>query len=262
MSASTVRMSAAKPQRSIDKIAALRRTELFASVSEAVVAEAASRAITRQLEGGEVLFSEQEKASGLYIVVEGELRSVRQNSKGREQVLSTERAGAILAAAAVFNGGKFYCTTIADSPSQVLYISTPDIHHLCREHPDLLWAVAKIFAHKVRHYAELIETLALRNVDQRVAQHIFTLCREQGTSESDTCSVEISMTQAEMASRLGSTREVVCRSIAHLEQRGLIQAQGTRLLKVVSLRALSNFAGLEQQLDEPRAIAEISTEIA
>lgn len=255
-------MSAAKPQQTIDKVAALRRTELFGSVSDALIAEAASRAFMRQFHAGEVLFSEHDEATGLYIVVEGELRSVRQNSKGREQVLSTERPGAVLAATPVFNGGKFYSTTIADTAAAVLCIPTQDMHALCHEHPELLWAVTRIFAHKVRHYAELIETLALRNVDQRVAQHVLTRCQEQGTTDGDTCVVELTMTQAELASRVGSTREVVCRSLAHLEGHGLIQSQGTRRLKVLSMRALSKFAGGEQQLDDPRLISELSTDIA
>jgi CRP-like cAMP-binding protein len=249
-------------QRTFDKITALRNTELFANISESVLAQAAARAVIRHLQANEVLFSEHAQASGLYIVVDGELRSIRQNAKGREQVLSTERAGAILAATPVFNGGKFYCTTIADTPCHVLCIQTQDIHDLCHQHTELLWALAKLFAHKVRHYAALIETLALRNVDQRVAQHLLTACQERGKREGDACVVELNMTQAEMASRIGSTREVVCRALAHLESDALIQMRGKRTVRIPSMPALRKFAGILHDLDDPRIVSELSSDIA
>lgn len=255
-------MSDNKPQKNIDKVAALRKTELFAKVSDPLLSEAASRAIVRRLKAGEVLYSEHEDVSGLFIVAEGELRSIRQNAKGREQVLSIEKPGAILSVAPVFNGQKYYSTAIANTDSYVLRIETHDLHHLCREHPELLWSLTVVFAHRVRHYAELIETLALRNVDQRVAQYLLSLCGKQGKMDGDSCKVDITITQAEMASRIGSTREVVCRSLAHLEEDGLIQSHGPRLMEISSLRALSHFAGVHHELEEPRVISELSAEIA
>lgn len=255
-------MPARKAPRTIDKIAALRKTQLFADVSDAVVSEAASLAVTRQLKAGEVLFSEHDKASGLYIVADGELRSVRQNPKGREQVLSTERAGAILAATSVFDGGNYYTTTIADTDAHVLCIDTQDMLNLCHKYTELLWAIAKVFAHKIRHFAQLVETLALHNVDQRLAQHLLTACQERGTREGDVCTVELTMTQAELASRIGSTREVVNRSIGHLVRDGLIQAVGSRTFEILSVKALSKFAGFDRELDDPPLISELSSELA
>ena len=198
----------------------------------------------------------------MYVVAYGTLRSMRQNAKGREQVLSTERGGAILAAVPIFSGGKFFSTGIADTDCQVLCIDAQDILSLCQEHPELLWSFLKLFANKARKYAELIETLALRNVNQRVAQYLYTTCQEQGFGEEETCTVQIKMTQSEMASRIGSTREVVCRALAYLESEQLIQMQGTRVVKVINVPKLAKFAGVHHELEEPRAFSEMSAEIA
>ncbi len=142
---------------------------MFGNLPEPVLRTVAACTRTRDLNRGEVLYSEHEEASALYIVASGELRSIRQSSDGKEQVLSTERPGAILAAVAIFNGGKFYSTLISDTPSKVLAINKRDAHDLCRKHTELLWNVARVLAHKVRHSAELIESFALLHVDQRVA---------------------------------------------------------------------------------------------
>ena len=247
---------------SIDKIAALRRTDLFGSVSEDLLKKIAGVAVSRQLTRGQLLYSEHEEASGVYVVVRGELRSIRQSPGGREQVLSTERPGAILAAGPVFNGGHFFSTMIADSASEVLYIEKRRLHELCRVHPEILWNVARVLALKVRHYAELIEMLALRDVEQRVAQHLLTVAQQRGVRVGDGCLVELTLTRSQIASRLGSVREVVSRSFAHLQKAGLIQMQGRRLVNIPNLPALRTFAVADRGPKGAKLVSELSSEIA
>lgn len=249
-------------QKNTDKLAALRNTQLFGSVSERVLREVAGCAVVRQVQSGQVLCSEHDEATALYVVVDGELRSIRQNAAGREQVLSTEGPGTVLAAVPVFNGGKFYSTIIADIPSEILCIEKSDVHRLCREHTELLWNLARVLAHRVRRYADLIETLALRNVDQRVAQHLLTVCKKWAVRSGNGCALELRMTRSELASRVGSTREVVSRALGHLQRSGLIQLQGARQLKVPDMDALSRFAGAEQKLEKPRIVSDLSSEMA
>ncbi len=255
-------MPTTRTRKSLDKAVALRKTDLFGSLPDSVLRTVAGCAIARHIKRDEILYSEHDQASALYVVCDGELRSIRQNYEGREQVLSTERPGAILAAVAIFSEGKFYSTVIADTDAELLYIERRDIYRLCREHTELLWNLASVLAHKLRHSAELIETLALRNVDQRVAQHLLTACRERGVRDGRVCVVELTMSRAEMASRVGSAREVVSRALTHLENIGLIHMQGRRLLTIPDMRALSAFAGSEPPLENFSMIAELPSDMA
>lgn len=255
-------MTSSGVQRSLDKVEALRKTPLFSGLSDVILQKAASCSIVKQLNAGEVLFSEHDKAMAMYVVVDGELRSVRQNSKGREQVLSTERAGAVLAVAPIFNDGRFYSTTIADTPAHVLCIRSHDVQALCKEHAELLWALCSVFAHKLRKFAELIETLALRNVDQRVAQYLLNICEERGKHVGAASQIELTMTHSELASRIGSTREVVCRALGHLERQGLIQTVRTKHLNIPDVHELRRYAGIQDSSDEQRPEPELSSDIA
>jgi CRP-like cAMP-binding protein len=240
----------------------LRRTDLFGSLTEDLLKKIAGLALTRSLRANQLLYSENDEASALLVVARGELRSIRQNRDGREQVLSTERAGAILAAVPVFNGGKFFSTMIAEVPSEVLVLEKHQVHQLCREHPELLWNLARVLAHKVRHYAELIESLALHKVEQRVAQHLLTIARERGISVGEGCIVELMLTRSQMASRIGSAREVVSRALAHLQKSELIQMDGRRLVTIPNLQALITFAGTERGGEPVKLVSDVSSEIA
>jgi CRP/FNR family transcriptional regulator len=244
-----------------DRVAALRQSELFHSLPGTLLQKIAALTISRQLSRGQLLFSERDEASGIYIVVRGEFRSIRQSADGREQVLSTEHTGATLAAVPVFNGGKFHSTMISDANSEVLCLSKRDVHQLCREHTEILWNVARLLAHKVRHYAELVETLALRNVEQRLAQHLLTIAQQRGVGVGNSCTFEMTLTRTEIASRLGTVREVVSRAFTHLQETGLIRLNGQRLVMLPNMRAMRQFAGTEHQLPEARLVSDISSDL-
>lgn len=243
----------------IDKIAALRQSDIFRDMPEDLLKKVAGLAVSRHLTRGQVLFSEHDEASGVYVVVRGELRSVRQSAGGREQVLSTERSGATLAAVAVFNDGKFYSTMIADTSAEVICIAKRDMLQLCREHPEILWKIAKLLADMVRHHAELIETLVFRNVEERLAQHLLTIARQRGVRAGNGCTVEMTLTRTEIASRLGSVREVISRAFTHLQEIGLIRLDGQRLVTIPDMQVLQQFAGTERHLPCAKLVSDVSS---
>lgn len=253
-------MPGIRAPKSSDKLGDLRKAEIFSNLSDALLRKISGLVTTRQLKRGQVLFSEREEGSGLYIVASGELRSVRQDAEGHEQVLSTEHAGAVLAMAPVFNGGKFYSTMVADTAAEVLCLQTRDIHELCQQHTELLWNVARVMSHRVRRYAELIETLALRNVDQRLAQYLLTIARERGIAVESGHVVELTLTRGEIASRIGSAREVVSRALAHLQRSKLVEVTGRRLITIPDMRALAAFAGLERRESKEKSLSDLSSE--
>jgi CRP/FNR family transcriptional regulator, dissimilatory nitrate respiration regulator len=244
-------------QNSLERLEALVATELWCSLPESILWNVAASATVRTLSRGEILYSEQQEASALYVVVRGRLRSIRMNVEGREQVLSTELPGAILAAGALFGGEKFYSTLIADTPSQVLAIGRNEMRDLCHRYPELLWNLARMLAQKARSLAELVETLALRQVDQRVAQYLLTICQQRGIGHQTTCLVELTLNRTEIAGRVGSTREVVSRAFTHLEKAGLIQIQGRRLVTIPDMRALRVFAGSDPPTRETKLVSEL-----
>ena len=150
---------------------------------------------------------------------------------------------------------------IADANSEVLCINKRHVHQLCREHTEILWNVAGLLAHKVRHYAELVETLALRNVEQRLAQHLLTIAQQRGVGMGNSCTFEMTLTRTEIASRLGTVREVVSRAFTHLQNVGLIRLDGQRLVTLPNMQAMRHFAGTEHHLPEAKLVSDISSDL-
>jgi len=212
-----------------DKIAALRGTALFGSLTEEELLALAARCTERRLSREEVLFLAGEEARGLYVVVSGAVLAVRAGADGREQVIHTESAGAILADVPVFDDGTYPATAVADEDSVLLFIAKEDVRAVCLEHPTISLAALKMLAARLRRHAELVEALSLREVGQRLARLLLTEAEIRGKRLDRGITFDLIMNNGQIAARVGSVREVVSRALARLQQDGLILLENRRV---------------------------------
>ncbi len=209
----------------LDKIAALKRTKLFEELDENTLLVLAERAFERRFQKDEVLFVAGDEAHGLYVIVEGAVRAFRASLDGREQVIHVERAGATIAELPVFDDGTYPSTAAAEEDTTVLFIDKRDVQQLCLVHPNITLAALKVLAGRLRRCAELVEALSLREVGQRLARF----------------SINLSQTNQQIASRIGSVREVISRAFTRLQHERLIIVDGRHLI-IPDEAALEAFA--------------------
>jgi CRP/FNR family transcriptional regulator len=177
------------------------------------------------------------------------VRAYRVGSDGREQVIHVERAGATVAELPVFDDGPFPSTVAAEEETHVLFIAKGDVRRLSLEHPEIALAALKVLAGRLRRCAELVETLSLREVGQRLARFLLSEARTKGTRTAQGTRLELSHTNQQIAARVGSVREVVSRALTRLQLDGLIQHEG-RTLVIPDERSLAAFAGVDERNDE------------
>jgi CRP-like cAMP-binding protein len=227
---------------STDKVAALGRTPLFKELDAELLRALAARAIERRFRKDELLFVAGDEARGLYVIVEGAVRAFRESAEGREQVIHVERAGATVAEVPVFDGGTYPSSVAAETDSILLFIDKRDVRDLCREHPQIALAALKVLATRLRRCAELVETLSLREVGQRLARLLLAEARARGERTESGFDLTLTLTNQQIASRVGSVREVVSRALARLQQDGLVALEGRRL-SIPDVAALASYAG-------------------
>ena len=203
----------------IDKIAALRHTALFGGLKEAELRALAERAVEHKLSRGEVLFMAGDEARGLYCIVEGAVRAFRESLDGREQVVHVERAGSTIAEVPVFDDQPYPSTVAAEEDSTLLFIDKRDVRRLCLDHPQIALAALAMLARRLRRCAELVEALSLHEVDQRLARLLLTEAQARGKQTEAGITVELILTNQQIAARIGTVREVVSRALTRLQQK-------------------------------------------
>ncbi len=203
-------------------LTALRRVAYFRSVPAVELAQIARRCRVLALGKGERAFEVGEPCPGLFVIVSGAVELRQASPRGREQVLHAEGPGATLGEAPLFDGKGFIAAAVAVSPTRLVVVPRTEVLGLCRGHPSVALAMLESMARRVRSFAALAENLALRNVTERLARHL--------EAAADGEVVDLGLTQEQLASRLGTVRELVSRALAQLERRGLIERRRSKIV--------------------------------
>jgi CRP/FNR family transcriptional regulator len=225
-----------------DRSELLKQTLLFRDLDEVILRSLTRNSVEKQLGKDEILFLAGEEASGLYVVIEGSVRAFRTGSDGREQVIHVERAVTTIAELPVFDNGAYPSTVAAEEESRVLFIAKEKVRAACLEHPQLALAAARLFASRLRNCAELVESLSLREVGQRLAEFLLDQAKKNGDAAGGSITFRQELTHNQLAARIGTVREVVSRVMFRLQSQGLINAKG-RVITIPDRAALERYAG-------------------
>src|SRR5438094_8395872 len=103
-----------------NRIQTLTRVPIFAGLSESELGFLNQRTVPRHYNAGEMVFTEGEPCTGLYVVESGQIRIFKSSAAGREQVLSIEGPGSSVAELPVFDGGNYPASVAAIEPATLL----------------------------------------------------------------------------------------------------------------------------------------------
>lgn len=211
-----------------------RGAPLFAGLDPPII-QALARVAARATYGAQaVVFLMGERDDALYIVESGWLKAVKSAATGREQTIATFGPGAALNDVSVLAGAPTQATVIALEPAALWRIPGAQLLALTGQHPTLARALIGSLAARVIHLATLVEDLALRPVEARLARLILT------QANGDAIERRSWATQAELAAQVGTVPDVLHRALRALADAGLI-AVGRRTIRILDR------AGLEER---------------
>jgi CRP-like cAMP-binding protein len=171
-----------------------------------------------QQRAGAMIQFEGDPAEVMYIVADGRVKIARIGANGREQVLNVIPAGGHFNTVPIFDGGA--CPANAEALTDVTLLALPGdaLLDVVEQHPPLALALLKEFTGRLRHLVNLVDELALHTVQGRLAGLLLEQAEaaERGVPTAP-------LTQAEMAARLGTVREMIGRTLKTFEVLGLIR---------------------------------------
>ncbi|MFW5722708.1 MAG: Crp/Fnr family transcriptional regulator [Desulfohalobiaceae bacterium] len=218
----------------------LQRIDLFWELSETELESLSQSAMIRHYRGGEIISSAATLDRDFRLVLSGRVKLSRTSPEGREQILFIFGPGEPFCLASSFQQQPLPGTVTALEESGILAVPGPALEVMVRAHPSLLFNIMGVMARRLKNAMQLIETLALKDVPQRVAAflvHSSTMDCSRGDRET----FELCITQREMAKSLGTTPETLSRSIRKLEQEGLLEAAG-RTIRILDRDGLQRLA--------------------
>jgi CRP/FNR family transcriptional regulator, cyclic AMP receptor protein len=202
---------------------------------EATIRALAAIAVSLRRSAGVTIQLEGDPAEVMYLVAAGRVKISRIGASGREQVLNSMGPGGHFNTVPIFDGGLCPANVEALTDVELLALPRAAMLGVVDAHPELARALLREFTGRLRHLVDLVDTLALHTVQGRLAGLLLdqALAAERGEAAAP-------LTQADMASQLGTVREMVSRTLKSFETLGLIQMERGSIV-------LLDRAGLERQ---------------
>jgi len=221
-----------------DLFACLEKTALLSSLSQPELQMLAARTVRKLFSTGELIFSEGEPCSGLYIIARGKVRIFKTSMSGREQVLAVNGPGESIAEVPVFDGGPFPASAIAVEDVELAYISRRDFNAYCLEHPEVALKVLSVVGARLRRLVSIIEELSFTTIRQRLIAALVKLAQSEGKTTARGIEFQLPATHQELANQLGTVRELISRNLMRLQAEGLLDVDARQIV-VKDMKGLS-----------------------
>jgi CRP/FNR family transcriptional regulator len=217
------------PNRS-EVTAILQRTALLSSLSRAEIESLAALTVVRHFSNGELLFSEDKPCNGLHIVASGKVRIFKTSVSGREQVLAINQAGESVAELPVFDGGNFPASAMAIEPAEIAFISRADFKSFCLQHPEVALKMLAVVGGRLRRLVAIIEELSFTTIRQRIIALLLRLADTEGRQTPRGIEFQLPVSHQELASQLGTVRELISRNLTRLQAEGLLEVNARQIV--------------------------------
>ncbi|HSN71780.1 MAG TPA: Crp/Fnr family transcriptional regulator [Steroidobacteraceae bacterium] len=215
----------------------LATTELFdrypalSNLPGRVGARILATAQSLRLQAGQTAFDAGTACAGYPFVLEGAIRVVKAAPSGRELPLYTVRPGetCVLSSCCLLGGESYSARGIAERDSHLVVMPRHVFEDLLAE-PAFRDFVFHLFADRIGGLMALVEEVAFRRLDQRLAARLL------GRGP------ELKVTHQQLADELGSVREAVSRLLKGFESQGLVRLARERI-EVLDPAGLRRLAG-------------------
>lgn len=175
----------------------------------------------------------------VYFVVEGRVRVVNYSYAGREVSYDDIGAGGMFGELAAIDGAPRSATVVALAETVTAAVPPEIFVSLVREHPDLAVTMMLRLVQIIRGSTDRIMDLSTLRATGRIHTELLRL--SGAGKEDESAEIRPMPVHADIASRVGTTRETVARAVSDLARRGIVRKEGHDLVivEVVRLRELA-----------------------
>lgn len=182
-----------------------------------------------------VIFNEGDECGTVAFLLSGSIRISKIGKNGREIVLYRLESGdsCILTISSVLANISYPATAVVEEDAEAILLSVQQFKELMTINPEFQQYIYKLLAARLLEVMTLVDEIVFHKMDERLIEYLLR------HSKNDEDIIEI--THEELASQLGSVREVISRLLKGFERDGLIQLSRGKV-------KIMHRSGLEEKL--------------
>jgi CRP/FNR family cyclic AMP-dependent transcriptional regulator len=214
----------------MSRVSLLRSISLFSSLSDAELGLLAGRLGKRTFGRGVIIFHKDSPGDTTYIIESGKVRIFVLSESGQEISVRICGTGEVFGELSMLDGLPRSAGAIAMEETLVLTLQREDFQELLAAYPHMAKGIMATLTARVRYTTQYAENLTFLDVEGRVAQRLLELVDQYGIQTADGMEIALQLTQSDLASLVGATRERVNKVLATFRNQGLIELDAERIV--------------------------------
>ena len=180
------------------------------------------------------VFQQGDACKNYLIVLDGKVKVFTRAENGREIVLYHLAKGdaCVLTTSCLFGNKNYPAEGETETPVKALVIPAKQFNQVLQQSSTFREMVFSAFSSHLSNLITLVEEVAFGKLDVRLAKHLLNQCDDENT---------LTSTHQNIATELGSAREVISRQLKELELKGYIKTN-RGYIKIKDVDALQNIA--------------------
>lgn len=209
----------------VDICEILSAVPYFRGLGEETVCSILEYSFVRNIPRGQYLFAADEICRHLYVIKQGLIEIFQIGEDGKKISMHHAGKGAFLGDTILFNEGRYGAHAYAMKASSLLAIDKKSFEKLIYTHPEIGIRMLSDFGLRIKKLQSLVAGIALTDVRMRLIKLLLELVDEGSDGTKESVVLTNVPTQDEMAYRIGTVREVLCRGLHKLEKDKLIKVK-------------------------------------
>lgn len=212
------------------KNTALTMVPYFRDLDEGCLKTIENNSTLKFFPKGSFVFQVEDRCTHLYIVKSGLIRIYINGEDGREITIHYVDNGKFLGDTILFNEEHYGANAAAIEDTELIVIENRSLEKIIHQYPEIGIRMLADFGHRLKRMMSLMGEMALSDVRKRLLRLLSELAKEHGVNKNGKIILDRVTTQEEMAWRIGTTREVLCRELHRLEKEGVLAADRGKIV--------------------------------
>jgi CRP/FNR family transcriptional regulator, cyclic AMP receptor protein len=208
----------------------LQRLPLFAGLSAETASLLEGGAQKRSFRRGEVIFHKGDPGSAMYVIAEGQVKIILPSDGGEEALLGVLDPGDFFGELSLIDGHPRSATIVATEPTDTIVLHRDEFLRVIHASPNVAVDMLRVLARRLRETDEFVEDAIFLDVPGRLAKKLLELGDTYGDARPDGTVIGIRLTQSELATMVGATRESVNKHLRSYRARGIIDVNRQRII--------------------------------
>jgi CRP-like cAMP-binding protein len=213
-----------------EMMAALAQSALFKDVGDNALRLLAERAASARYGKGQLIFQEGDRAEALFILIEGAVKITVMSLDGEQMVLTTLGPHDIFGELALLDGKPRSATAEVLQDTRVLAITREAFLTVLEKDRRLVETVFQSLGELLRRLTQRAADFVFLDLHGRVAKLLLELGQRRGEVEGENMTLDLQLTQSDIAAMVGGSRQSVNQILRAFEERGYIDITGRHLV--------------------------------